>query len=318
MGDDLNSNKGGEDAARGYYLIGCNRIIDSLVASAARMVEICADLDKIPQQAQAGIPIDVHVMKAENDELAELKDRVESCVNINNTYDIHNGNESGRYDREMCRLEAISADVGRHGAAVGLDSIVGTACDDIQFSRQMAAQDAQFRGQLAGILASGAQGITSAVAHGQAQVEAARHGQVLPDSQAASGSGPSSGVSPASCLDSGQSCQTDQGAVHWKGLCSANPPNQAPCYCAAVATYSCFIAHGCYAEAGAKQPNGQPSTTTLASLQQGAASNSSSAQALGTTCTATASCVPSGGTCTDGIQCCSHACAGQGTGNKCQ
>ncbi|HTA94017.1 MAG TPA: hypothetical protein VK745_30775, partial [Polyangiaceae bacterium] len=307
-------------AARGYYLIACNRIIDSVPAGAARMVQICADLDSAFQKNSTGAPDAADFRRAvekERPELRELFERVQACVNINDTYSADDRSNSERYDREMCRLEAVSADVGRHGDAVGLDSIVGTACDNVQFSREQAARDEQFRGQMAGILSSGVHSIGGAVVHGTAQLEAARHGIVLPDAQAATGM--STTGSSAACLDGGKSCESDKSLVSWKGKCAGNPPSQAPCYCAAVALYSCLIAHGCYAEAGAKQSNGQPSSTTLASLQQGAASNAGSAHALGTTCDAPPpACIPTGQPCdiTPGYAhtCCSGACSQQSGG----
>ena len=87
-----------------------------------------------------------------------------------------------------------------------------------------------------------------------------------------------------SCADHGQSCQSDPAVTSWKQRCSTNPPSQAPCHCAAAATYGCFIAHGCYAEAGAKNDNGTPTSTTLAQLQDGKRQSSANAAQLGTSC----------------------------------
>jgi hypothetical protein len=309
----LNS-RNASNAARGYFLIGCNRVIDDVPGQAARMVQIKRDHDVCQQKAFAGAPDTGECFGAIRGERAELREfygRVKSCVGINATYDTSDGMQSARYDREICRLEVIAQDIGRMGDAAGLEAVVGMACDDIQFSREQAARDEAFRGQMLGILASGAQSLAGTVAHGTAQLDAAKHGMVLPDSEAASGGALAGGAAP--CTDNGASCEYSGSVTAWKTKCSdPTTPNQGPCYCAAVATANCFIMHGCYAEAGAK------TKVTRGILQQTASTSAANAAQYGTSCDSTPACVPQGGHCTDGMQCCSHACAGQGLGNRCQ
>jgi hypothetical protein len=72
--------------------------------------------------------------------------------------------------------------------------------------------------------------------------------------------------------------------LNWQSHCDANPWTRAPCYCAAAATFKCFIAQGCYAEAGARRADGQPSDHRLSALQQGAEQNAAAAEQAGTRC----------------------------------
>jgi hypothetical protein len=79
------------------------------------------------------------------------------------------------------------------------------------------------------------------------------------------------------CADNGASCTKDPTVVRWQSQCQGQI-GQAACYCAAAATYACFLKNGCYREAG-KQTN-----VTRAQLEMGIQSESDKAKRLGTSC----------------------------------
>jgi hypothetical protein len=250
--------------ARQYFLISCQRIRSDLVGNARRLVAL-----------NDGAPSEMGV----NAEADEIKARIEGCISTGDSFRDDNASALPYYD-DMCKLSSI----GYIGVAAGFDSVVGMACDSGGFARQDMARDAAFRAQMGGIFAQGAAKITGTVANGVAKVDAAKHGVVLGDEPTTAAAGARDAQGGASCLDHGASCTSDASVTQWKNRCASNPPNQAPCYCAAVATYKCFIAHSCYQEAGARRADGQPSDTTLAQLQSGLAENGANAQKLGTSC----------------------------------
>jgi hypothetical protein len=86
------------------------------------------------------------------------------------------------------------------------------------------------------------------------------------DSAAGDGSDPPGSSSGSGCADSGASC---------KQPLPPSGENQRPTYCAAAATFACFISHGCYAEAGA------PTSLTRTQLKAGCDDSNASAVALG-------------------------------------
>ena len=91
----------------------------------------------------------------------------------------------------------------------------------------------------------------------------------------AGGGGAGGGGAAGGCADHGKICQST-------GNCANG--GQFACYCAAAETYACFLAHGCYAEAGATNADGSPTSVTKAKLQSGCSTSLGQASALGGTC----------------------------------
>ncbi len=282
--------------ARQFFEVSCGRIRPSLEANARRLVELDIEAKaawQVINATAAGQPVPEEESKAAlatterlKPEAEEIAARIEGCTRAGDTLDIDGDHKQALpYYDAMCRLMAIR---DRASSIIsGFEYIVGTACDSGHFSREQMASDAQFRARLGGILAQGAQNIAGNVATGMAKVEAAKRGELVVDpppggpTTAAANAGGGGGNG---CPDYGKSCESDPVVVSWKQRCPGNTQVQAPCYCASAAVYKCFIAHGCYAEAGAKRPDGQPSDTRLASLQQGASDSAQKASQLGTSC----------------------------------
>lgn len=282
--------------ARQFFEVSCGRIRPSLEANARRLVELDVEAkaawkvidataagQAVPEEEAKAALATTERLKPEADEIAA---RIEGCTRAGDTWDIDGDHKQALpYYDAMCRLMAIR---DRASAIIsGFEYVVGMACDSGHFSREQMASDAQFRARLGGILAQGAQNIAGNVATGVAKVEAAKRGELVVDpppggpTTAAANAGGGGG---GGCPDYGKSCESDPVVVSWKQRCPGNTQVQAPCYCATAAVYKCFIAHGCYAEAGAKRPDGQPSDTRLASLQQGASDSAQKASQLGTAC----------------------------------
>lgn len=284
-------------SARQFFEVSCNRIRPSLEANARRLVELDLEAKAAWQVINAGAsgaaipPEQAHAAldttKRLQPEADEIKERIEGCTRAGDTWDIDGDHKKALpYYDAMCRLMAIRDRAS--SIIAGFEYVVGSACDAGHFSREQMASDAQFRARLGGILAQGAQNIAGNVATGMAKVEAAKRGEIVVDNPPQGGptalaanAGPAAG---GGCPDFGKSCESDPTLLSWKQRCQGNTPVQAACYCATAAAYKCFIAHGCYAEAGAKRPDGQPSDTRLASLQQGASDSSQKASQLGTSC----------------------------------
>ena len=81
-----------------------------------------------------------------------------------------------------------------------------------------------------------------------------------------SGGSTGSNTGAGNCSDNGASCKST-------GNCANG--GQYACYCAAAATYQCFLAHGCYAEAGAM------TSVTKSQLESGCSTSLSQASSLG-------------------------------------
>ncbi len=235
--------------ARDWFAIACARMND-VPANGQRIVELNAKARAEPQTIES--------LQPESD---ELRARIEGCLRAGDTYHMEGNHAAAQpYFAAVCRLMPIEPQASP--LIPDFKVLVGSACDGSQYSRQQAVADAASRAQVRGVLLA-----TPAAS------------AVPTASPAAAASSP-----PGRCLDYGKICDGDPAVVEWQEQCDSNPWTKAPCYCAATATFKCFIAQGCYAEAGAQRPDGQPSDHHLSSLQAGAEQNAAAAQKLGTYC----------------------------------
>ena len=275
--------QGAYSEARDWFTVSCARM-DDVVTTAQRMVELGAKAKAAQKVADAAAQGD-HVSAAESSaaletignlrpEGQEIRARIEGCVRVGDTHHMQYRHAAAQpYFDTVCKLRGVQAQA--EPLIPGLSSIVVSACDASEYSRQAAAADAASRSAVGGLLAQSA---PSAVPVSYQRAAAPTPAPISTVKM------PAPASVPVVCADYGASCEADPVVLEWKQQCASDARAQAPCYCAVAATFECLIAHGCYAEAGARRADGQVSDTRLSSLQLGTQQNAANAQHLGKSC----------------------------------
>lgn len=270
--------------AQRYYEAACNRYTGSVADTATLYVtavrtkkasfEFLMRHVRQPEELEAQLGLEAGstaTQRAEDDldaaqkTIQEVGSRLNACMDLASYVEKdHPSRALALYDA-ACEMQAVLEPDGETNLVrINTESGCEMGRADRAASRQFRAQ---FAAQMTAALTNAAASVGQSVASSNA-------GPRVVSSAASAASG--------SCADGGQSCKSDGAVVDWKQRCSGGM--QAACYCAAAATHQCFLAHGCYAEAGATRADGSPTTVRKATLQSGVSTNAARASELGTSC----------------------------------
>jgi hypothetical protein len=306
-------------SARAVYEVACRRYMASIPDNAAQLAEAMASKNAAHAVLFGAAPAPVEEldsqlgfapgatarsraseeMQQQQRVIKEIAARVQACADIADSFEFSEDAKALPYFDALCELRPIVGNQSNDTASIS----VNHGCESGQIIRQNHARAEQFRAQFAAQMSTAIQGAATNIGRGVATYQAAKRGQIyVPPGgggQSFSGAGAgASGAGPAgvngnaggaaapatggSCPDSGRGCAAEASVQAWKAKCSGGA--QAACYCVAAATSQCFLARGCYAEAGALRADGTPTNVRQAFLQSSVSSNEGKAGQLGTSC----------------------------------